>query len=100
MKRSPVTSIVAGLQLFMLSKIQLAMAHDKTPPEDAVAPDKSAPKEATVPANPPKPAGAYPGIGVEPFHPVFSGHLPESLIEDQGVMVESVVRTRRRIMQD
>jgi len=37
-------------------------------------------------------AGTYLGIGVEPLHPAFHRHLPDSLIEGQGIMVASISR--------
>lgn len=37
-----------------------------------------------------KPVGSYLGIAVEALHPAFHRHLPDSLIEGQGVMVASI----------
>jgi len=49
--------------------------------------DKPLPPVSYIPV-----PGAYLGVGVEPLHPAFSAHLPNTLLNGQGVLISRVAK--------
>jgi len=85
MRKTRTTFIVLGLQALLLAQSVSVNAQEDQPAAQEKKPAKESSATAREPAAPAKAAGGYLGIAVEPLHPAFSGHLPDSLIGIVGL---------------